>query len=162
MIPIGSGRAPAFPALSITHHPVGAPSFAAFAKGGISRRQHNDMPFRVSEPSLRSQPCGNARSEDRGIGSAVLQGQYNPVQARSSPCLCASVVKSSAQKKRGEPLHSPRLHGGSLILRSPLAGRCLRLLDRRSYLQHGPYRSVIKDQSPYGLRPFPGSTEPLV
>jgi hypothetical protein len=42
-----------YPASSRTHHPVGAPSFAAFAKGGISHRQHNRMPFRASEPHRR-------------------------------------------------------------------------------------------------------------
>jgi hypothetical protein len=44
---------PPYPASSRTHHPVGAPSFAAFAKGGISHRQHNRMPFRASEPHRR-------------------------------------------------------------------------------------------------------------
>jgi hypothetical protein len=32
------GGWPTFPAFSVTHKPVGAPSFAAFAKGGIPHR----------------------------------------------------------------------------------------------------------------------------
>jgi len=80
---------------------VGAPSFAAFAKGGISRRQHNDMPSRVSEPSLHSQPCGTP---------AVRTEELDPLLFRVSTILCRFVprlpkkgeykgVKNSSPKK---------------------------------------------------------------
>ena len=45
---------------------LGGPSCAAFEKRGTSFRQHNDMPFRVPEAPLPSQPCGTpaARTEE--------------------------------------------------------------------------------------------------
>jgi hypothetical protein len=51
-----------------------------------TQRPPNDMLFRGAE----HQSCLKSRhsiGEARGIGSATLQGQYNPVRVRSSPCL---------------------------------------------------------------------------
>src|SRR6476469_2968289 len=72
-----------------------------FAKGGISLRPPNSP----AVPRAEHQSCHKSRHsfcEARGIGSAALQGQYNPlltlsvrVGFRSSPCLCGRFFPSA-------------------------------------------------------------------
>ncbi len=60
-------------ALTDTFRDAGCPILCRFCKGRNFAPPHNDMPFRVSEPRCRHN-LEERQREDRGIGSAALQG----------------------------------------------------------------------------------------